>query len=284
MEMRMKIGAQGTDDMARGAVKARAAKTVRRVAPVALAASLLFAASPAVAGGFTAADIQFLYGKDDGDFGGTGPSGNEAFPMWTFEVANGWTYGDNFFFVDWTNGPTFDTAKTSAVAAYGELHNRLSYSKISGSQIALGPISDFLLAGEVDFLADPRFPASPTYCYGLGVDFKIPGFAYAFVNFFVRDELTTEGVSFQINPVWMVPFSFGGLKGNFNGWIDVMTGEGDNQEMWWQAQPTLLVDVGNFWGAPGKLLVGCEYEYFSDFLGIGVGDVNHPQFVAQWNL
>src|SRR5215216_6723504 len=71
MEMRTKIGAWGTDVMARGAAKARAASRI------ALAASLLFAASPALAGGFTAADIQFLYGKDDGDFGGTGPSGNE---------------------------------------------------------------------------------------------------------------------------------------------------------------------------------------------------------------
>jgi nucleoside-specific outer membrane channel protein Tsx len=245
---------------------------------VALTAAIALAPAKVEAGGFTAANIQYLYGKDVGDFGGTGLEGGEAFSMWTFEMANGWTYGDNFFFVDWTNGPNYDTAYK--LAAYGELHSRLSFSKISGSQIALGPISDVLLAGEVDYPSG----FTPTYCYGLGVDFKIPGFAFAFINFFVRDEISTDGVSFQINPVWMVPFSIGGLKGSFGGWMDFMTGEGDNQSFWWQMQPTLLIDVSNFWGAPGKLMVGCEYEYFNNFLGIDIGDVNHPQFVAMWNL
>ena len=82
----------------------------------------------------------------------------------------------------------------------------------------------------------------------------------------------------------MLPFQFGAVKGSFGGWMDFMTGEGDNQDFWWQMQPTLLLDVGNFWGAPGKLMAGCEYEYFNNFLGIGIGDVNHPQFVAQWHL
>jgi nucleoside-specific outer membrane channel protein Tsx len=118
----------------------------------------------------------------------------------------------------------------------------------------------------------------------LGLDLKIPGFAYAMVNLFVRDEVATKGVSFQVNPVWMVPFGFGPVKGNFNGWIDVMSGEGDNQDWWWQTQPTLLLDVANFWGSPGKLLMGCEYEYFHNFLGFTHKDVNHPQFVAFWNL
>jgi hypothetical protein len=272
MEMRKKSGARGTDVMAGGAAKAKAAGRL------ALAALLLFAASPAAAGGFTAADIQFLYGADQGDFFGTGVEGGEAFPMWTFEVANGWTYGDNFFFTDWNQGPNYD--KEKPLTAYSELHTRLSAGKISGKSIGFGPVSDVLLAEEIDL------PSGflPAYCTGLGFDLKIPGFAYAMINAYVRDEVGTDGVSFQINPVWLVPFSFGGLKGNFNGWIDIMTGEGDDQDWWWQAQPTLLVDVGNFWGAPGKLLMGCEYEYFYNFLGIGQGDVNHPQFVAFWNL
>lgn len=245
-----------------------------------LAASLAvamaaMAPAPVFANGFTAADIQYLYGADQGDFK---LNGGNLFPMWTLEVANGWTYGDNFFFTDWTQGPQYDKAKP--ISAYGELHSRLSYSKITGNQISLGPISDLLLAGETDM------PSSfePTYCYGLGVDLKIPGFAFAFVNFFVRDEVATKGVSFQVNPVWMLPFTFGAVRGSFGGWIDVMSGEGDTQTWWAQTQPTLMLDVGNFWSAPGKLMIGCEYEYFYNFLGIGVGDVNHPQFVAQWNL
>ncbi len=241
----------------------------------AAALAALLSAAPALADGWTAANIQYVYGQDYGDFE---LEGGDPFGMWTFEVANGWTYGDNFFFVDWTNGPDYD--KKKPLGAYGELHNRLSFSKISGKTVGAGPISDVLLAGEIDFPSG----FSPTYCYGLGFDLKIPGFAFAFVNVFVRDEVATDGVSFQINPVWMLPFTLGPIKGSFGGWMDFMTGEGDDQDFWWQMQPTLFVDVGNFWGAPGKLMAGIEYEYFYNFLGIDAGDVNHPQFVALWNL
>jgi nucleoside-specific outer membrane channel protein Tsx len=227
------------------------------------------------ADGFTAANIQYLYGQDNGDFK---LNGGDAYPMWTFEVANGWTYGDNFFFTDWNHGPSYD--KKKPLGAYGELHSRLSASKISGTTVGAGPISDLLLATEVDFPSG----VTPTYCYGLGVDLKLPGFAYAFVNFFIRDEVGTKGISFQVNPVWMVPFTAGPIKGSFGGWIDVMSGEGDDQEWWFQTQPTLMIDVANFWGAPGKLNAGIEYEYFQNFLGFSKKDVNHPQFVLQWNI
>jgi hypothetical protein len=248
------------------------------LAAVAVMAGFGLSALPASAGGFTAANLQFLYGADQGDFGGTGLEGGDAFPMLTLELANGWSYGDNFFFTDWNNATSYDTA--NSLAAYGELHSRLSASKISGKTIGFGPVSDVLLAGEFDYAAGFK----PAYLYGLGFDLKIPGFAFAFVNFFVRDEIGVDGVSFQINPVWMLPFTMGPVKGVFGGWVDLMTGEGDNQDFWWQMQPTLLVDVSNFWGSPGKLLMGCEYEYFNNFLGIGIGDVNHPQFMVQWNL
>ncbi|MDB5051372.1 MAG: putative outer rane channel-forming protein [Fibrobacteres bacterium] len=243
-----------------------------------LAASVAIAATPATAGGFAAPDIQVLYGADQGDFFGSGIEGGKLFPMFTIELANGWSYGDNFFFSDINQGPQYDTTK--AISSYSEIHSRLSAGKISGKDMSFGPVSDVLLAGEIDL------PSSftPTYCYGLGFDLKIPGFAFAFVNVFLRDEVSTKGVSFQINPVWMLPLSAGPVKGVFGGWVDVMSGEGPDQDWWWQAQPTLLLDVANFWGSPNKLLMGCEYEYFHNFLGIGQGDVNHPQFVVQWNL
>jgi nucleoside-specific outer membrane channel protein Tsx len=250
-------------------------KNVNKVFAWGLAVSVSVAAAPAFAGGFAAPDIQFLYGADQGDFK---LEGGKAYPMLTVELANGWTYGDNFFFTDINHGPQYD--KTKPLSTYGEVHSRLSFGKMSGKEVAFGPVSDVLLAGEVDYPSG----FSPTYCGGLGFDLKIPGFAFAFVNVFLRDEVATEGVSFQINPVWMLPLSFGPVKGSFGGWIDVMSGEGEAQEWWWQAQPTLMVDVGNFWGAPGKLMMGCEYEYFHNFLGIGLGDVNHPQFVTLWNL
>jgi len=222
---------------------------------------------------FTAADIQYMIGPDL-----ELPKGADPVQTMTFEVANGWKYGDNFFFTDVVNGAAYD--KKKAIGTYGEAHSRLSIGKMTGIDMSMGPIGDVLVAGEVDYPSG----FSPTFCYGIGTDLKIPGAAFFMLNFFVRDEVATKGISFQVNPAWSFPFEFGAVKGSFGGWIDIMTGEGDNQEMWWQMQPTLMVDVGNFWGAPGKIETGIEYEYFSNFLGIKDLVVNHPQFVLKWNL
>lgn len=235
--------------------------------------TLVLASASAINADFTAANVQYMTGPDL-----ELPDGSDPVQIMTFEVANGWKYGDNFFFSDVTNGAVFDTSMP--LSTYGEFHTRLSLGKISGKEISVGPLSDILLAGEIDY------PSGflPTYLYGIGTDLKIPGAAFFMVNFFIRDEPFTDGVSFQINPAWLFPFTAGPVKGSFGGWIDWMSGEGDMQESWFQMQPTFMIDVGNFWGAPGKLETGIEYEYFSNFLGVKDWTVNHPQFVLKWNL
>jgi nucleoside-specific outer membrane channel protein Tsx len=237
---------------------------------LALPALILSTASHA---DFTAANVQYMLGPNL-----EAPKGSDPVQTMTFEVANGWKYGDNFFFTDVQNGAAFDTAKP--VNTYSEFHSRLSFGKISGKDLSAGIFGDVLLAGEVDYAAG----FNPTYLYGLGTDWKIPGAAFFMLNLFVRDDPTVDGVSFQVNPAWLFPFAAGPIKGSFGGWIDYMTGEGDDQEPWFQMQPTLMLDVGNFWGAPGKLETGVEYEYFQNFLGVKDWTVNKPQFVLKWNL
>jgi nucleoside-specific outer membrane channel protein Tsx len=237
------------------------------------AALLAVACAGAWGDGFTAADVQYLYGPDL-----ELPKGSDPIQLLTFEVANGWAYGDNFFFTDVTNGGVYD--KKKPISDYGEFHSRLSLGKITGKDVSVGPISDFLLAGEADYPAG----FSPTFCYGLGTNLAIPGAAFFSLNFFIRDEVATKGISFQVNPAWLFPFTTGPVKWSFGGWIDWMSGEGDAQKAWFQMQPTLFIDVGNFWGAPGKLETGIEYEYFKNFLGVKGWDVNHPQYVLKWNL
>lgn len=248
---------------------------MRRAHASVLTAILLATASHA---DFTAADIQFLLANDLSSDHPAFAKPDNPMPMLTMEVANGWKYGDNFFFTDVEHGPQYD--KTKTISTYSEVHSRLSLSKMTGIDMSAGPIGDVLVAGEVDYPSG----FSPTFCYGIGTNLKIPGAAFFMLNFFVRDEVATKGISFQVNPVWSFPFEFGAVKGSFGGWIDIMTGEGDSQEMWWQMQPTLMVDVGNFWGAPGKLETGIEYEYFRNFVGVKDWIKNKPQFVLKWNL
>jgi nucleoside-specific outer membrane channel protein Tsx len=244
---------------------------MRRASFLALPALIL---STAVHADFTAANVQYMIGPD------LEVEDSDPVQTMTFEVANGWKYGDNFFFTDVVNGAVFDTSAGKAIQTYGEWHSRFSFSKITGKDISAGIFGDVLLAGEVDY------PAGwyPTYLYGLGTDWKIPGAAFFMVNFFIRDEAKTEGISFQVNPAWLFPFTFGPVKGSFGGWADFMTGEGDDPVFWWQMQPTLMLDVGNFAGAPGKIEAGVEYEYFQNFLGIEDLTINKPQFVLKWNL
>jgi len=239
-------------------------------------ATLLLAAASVSAQNWTAANIQYLNGPDL-----EAPSGTKNVPILTFEVANGWKYGDNFFFTDVSNGPTYDKAKT--IQTYGEWHSRLSYSKITGNTVALGPITDVLLASELDFASPAPFTSSTAHLMGIGFNLKVPKFIFFNVDLYVRDEPAVDGVGFQISPYWLLPFKVGPLDMTFGGWFDFMTGE-DTQEMWWQMQPTIMADVGKFWGAPGKVAAGIEYEYFSNFLGVKDLVVNRPQFVAQWKL
>jgi len=239
------------------------------------AATVLFAAAAAHAD-WTGANIQYLIGPDF-----ELPKGSDPVSLFTFEVANSWKYGDNFFFTDVVNGPTYD--KTKTLTTYGEWHSRLSYSKITGSTVALGPISDLLLASELDFAVPAPFTAPTAHLMGVGVNLKVPKFVFFNVDLYVRDEPSAKGVGFQISPYWMLPFSVGPVDLVFGGWFDWMSGE-KGQVAWWQTQPTLMADVGKFWGAPGKVSAGIEYEYFYNFLGVSGLKVNHPQFVAKWSL
>ena len=237
--------------------------------------------SAAFADGYTAADIQYLIGPDlSHDHPLTLPPlspPNNPIELFTFEVANGWAYGDNFFFSDIDNAPAFD--RTRPVYTYSEWHPRLSAGKISGKDLSLGPISDFLLAGEIDMGSG----GEPAYLGGLGLDLKIPGFAFFGLNLFARKEWGQPSVGFQASPYWLLPFKLGPVKMSFGGWFDFMSGTG-NQSMWWQTQPTLYVDVGNFWGDPGKLETGIEYEYFHNFTGVNNWIYNHPLYVIKWNI
>ncbi|NNJ19101.1 hypothetical protein CSV86_030405 [Pseudomonas putida CSV86] len=70
----------------------------------------------------------------------------------TFEHASGWSFGDLFFFVD---GIKYNTEATNGAgdghSFYGEFSPRLSFGKITGTDLSFGPIKDVLLSATYEF-------------------------------------------------------------------------------------------------------------------------------------
>lgn len=141
-----------------------------KASSTALAALVLAAAAHA---DFTAANIQFLLANDLSSDHPSFAKPDNPLPMFTLEVANGWKYGDNFFFTDIEQGPQYD--KEKSIATYSELHSRISLGKITGSDLSAGIFGDVLLAGEIDFPSGFQ----PTYLYGVGTA-SITRYTYSF--------------------------------------------------------------------------------------------------------
>ncbi|WP_171036296.1 outer membrane protein OmpK [Maricaulis alexandrii] len=87
----------------------------------------------------------------------------------TLEHANRWRYGDLFVFADLTIG---DDGQRSA---YGEISPRLSLSRMTGQDWALGLVSDVYLAGNFE-LGDEGLDRQ---LYGAAVDLDLPGFTFS---------------------------------------------------------------------------------------------------------
>lgn len=188
------------------------------------------------------------------------------------EHASGWQYGDNYFFVDFLDRGRGDTT------LYGEFAPRLSLGKMTGTDLSVGPVSDWLLAGAVNAGEDFR-----AYLYGFGIDLSVPGFSYLQLNAYLRDDRALPGTSWQLTPVWHYPFSIGGLKFEFQGFIDFIGGEGPAHHNI-VAAPRLWLDLGALWEAPGRVHVGFEYWYWRNKFGIEGLDESVVQPSIRWTF
>ncbi|WP_020674880.1 DUF5020 family protein [Geopsychrobacter electrodiphilus] len=200
--------------------------------------------------------------------------GDDTRTTLTFEHANGWKYGDNFFFLDVVNPMRDGVHSTNDL--YAEFSPRLSLSKISGKKIAFGFVKDVLLASTLEM-----GEYSHNYLYGVGFSLDLPKFAYADINIYVRNNPNQDGQTYQITPVWALPFTVGSAKMLFEGFADIAGSEG-NTKFNIDCQPRLLLDVGNFWQAPDSLWVGVEYMYWHNKFGVDGANESLPQAMVKW--
>lgn len=229
---------------------------------------------------WSSTNIQYLYGTSHQSIffdAGAGrlDSRDETRSIITLEHVNGWKYGDNFFFVDITNPDrSDDETKTSF---YGELSPRLSLGKISGRELSLGVVKDVLITTTAE-IGD----GFHNYLYGLAVDLALPGTPVFQINYYIRNEIgpgKDRGEQFTL--VWLRPFAIGDLSFTFEGFLDYAYGMNHAEDNLLTA-PRLLLDVGKFWGSPGTLQAGVEYQIWRNKFGLDSIDEDVPQAMLKW--
>ncbi len=200
-----------------------------------------------------------------------------------------WSYGDNFAFVDMYRGKFLDLADGptgNRALVYTEWHPRLFLNKFGAPTPSF--VKNWGLAGELNY-------SNGFYALlaGVGFDLAIPGFQVAGLNLYYRDAFVAAASAqytstWQISPFWDVPFKTGPLSWDFSGFVDITTDHDKKIDV--MAQPELLLDVGTFAGAPGKIQVGVEWYVHSyqnfDIAPLGLNGgrktVSAPQLMVQW--
>lgn len=251
-----------------------------RKIPHFLASSLLLPAGLAChAADWSATNVQVLYGTQYADDFGID---DEKKAIFTFEHANGWAYGDNFFFMDVSN------ATDKGTSYYAEFSPRLSLGKITGKKMSAGIVKDVLVAGTLEMGEDLR-----AYLLGVGLALDLPKFAFADINLYARqskrDWLTQDtDTGAQITIDWLLPFKLGTVDFAFEGFADYAWGEKGGSAPKANnliTAPRLLVNVGSlFGGKPGAVQAGVEYQIWRNKYGIKGVDEDVAQIMLKWNM
>ncbi len=185
----------------------------------------------------------------------------------TFEHADGWKYGDNFFYVDYS----FD--EPDSINA--EFSPRLSLSKMSGYGFSYGIVQDVLISGTLEM--GRNFNA---YLIGGAVDLDVPGFNFFQINLYNRNNPDVSGSGWQTTWVWSRPFEAVGRNFTFDGYFDYADYEEGTRNFF--TQPQLLMDVSDAVSQQdGRVFIGAEWRYWHNLYGIDGVTESVPQAMVK---
>lgn len=236
-------------------------------------------------------DFQFQYGSLTNPFSGD-ESVKSATKILTFQHAGGWLLGDSFFFIDFIDDARIDRFNDKDF--YGEWYPTLSLGKLFRRDLSMGAVRDLSFISGLNFGADANVFK---YLPGLRLSWQVPGFIFLNTDFTAVVDLnnglakggaptTDNGFMFDVS--WLKIFSVGSLSFQFMGHAEYISGVGDEtggtQEAWILAQPQLVLDVGEVLGTANWLLVGVEFQYWRNKLGVKDKHDSVPQFLAVWRL
>lgn len=252
-------------------------------------APLLFS-QVGLAADWSTTEVHYQRGKlDTPEFAG---GGDEYTNILTLQHASGWTYGDNFFFVDFS-----DSGKNTFYDndAYMEWYTNFSFGKISGSEVGFGIVRDLGFIVGINYAADSNVRK---YLPGIRFALDLPGFAFANLDVmaYLDDSAgvssggaPAEDDSFIIDFNWAYPFSVGNQDFSIEGhieYIDERDDEfGNEVESHVLAQPQFRWDAGKaLFDSPQRIFLGIEYQYWQNKLGDKDTDESVAQFLAVWRF
>lgn len=213
---------------------------------------------PCYAFDWTSSNIQALYGSDF-EFG------DRDRTTFTVEHANGWQYGQNFFFVDVAD------RNDIGLEVYAEVYSYLSLNKISGNNFSLGPIKDISFMAGINISNKPEYDHFKAYLAGLSFDLSNQYFDYLQldVTAYKSDDVRHK-YGLQITPVWSYPFEIASAKFKFRGFTDFRTANTNNSGNFHiLAQPQVLLDIGDLTGVKSDtVFVGTEFSYWHNKFGV----------------
>ncbi|WGL15873.1 outer membrane protein OmpK [Microbulbifer bruguierae] len=188
----------------------------------------------------------------------------------TFEHVSGHSWGDFFMFADYLR------SDTGADELYTELSPRLSLGKLGNRELAFGPVTDVLLAGQLELgrADDPDHllatgPEFANTLAGVGFDLAVPGFAYFQANVYHRNN-EAKADNEQLTLAWGLPFTLSSEAFLYDGFLDWASASRDvHPSMNFTSQ--LKWDIGARAGNPKKLYAGLEYVHWNNKFGIEDG-------------
>ncbi|WP_018991933.1 hypothetical protein [Aromatoleum toluclasticum] len=257
-------------------------KSAGSAAASVLAFALAAGAGQATAADWSQTDVQVMNGTG---FRDPGIHDDVTKTTVTLQHVSGYAYGRNYFFVDSYWG-TKNAPRSNDI--YGEYYHYLSLGKTSGATFGGGMLKDVSLTAGVNAGSSTGGAATRILLYGVTLDLALPGFNYFNVDLLAYDDRSQfDGApthyrkSYQVTPVWQLPFSIGPTHWSFEGFCDYIGARGQGTVNQLLCQPQLRLDVGELVsGRRDAFFIGTEYQYWHNKYGIDGLDESFPNIMA----
>lgn len=187
----------------------------------------------------------------------------------TFEYAASTTWGNVFTFFDRLE------SENGTTETYGEFSPRYNILTFSED----GFVQSLSASGTLEV-----GQGFTHYLYGVGANFKVPGFTYLNIDLYRRNNHAGED-NWQSTLVWGIPFSIGGSEWLYDGFMDWSSAISEqNQSASMNLTSQLKWNLGSHLGLSTPLYVGMEYVYWTNKFGISGVDERNANLLIKWHL